>query len=129
MATSKTLTPTNVTIQIPDMTDAPDQAVNSNCIDKLGDAVNTLNSKLTRIYKKTITGTTSATGAIDSQINVDNNYIVSAAFVRGSGTAGFAFWRGNDGYLRCFDIDMQPLINTSVSIAIIYCKNSEIGTE
>ena len=47
MATSKTLTPTNVTIQIPDMTDAPDQAVNSNCIDKLGDAVNTLNSKLT----------------------------------------------------------------------------------
>lgn len=47
MATSKTLTPTNVTIQIPAMTDAPDQSVNSNCIDKLGDAVNTLNSQLT----------------------------------------------------------------------------------
>lgn len=46
MATSKTLTPTNVTIQIPAMTDAPDQSVNSNCIDKLGDAVNTLNSQL-----------------------------------------------------------------------------------
>ena len=46
MATSKTLTPTNVTIQIPAMTDAPDQSVNSNCIDKLGDAVNTLNSNL-----------------------------------------------------------------------------------
>ena len=47
MATSKTLAPTNVTIQIPAMTDAPDQSVNSNCIDKLGDAVNTLNSQIT----------------------------------------------------------------------------------
>lgn len=50
MATSKTLTPTNVTIQIPAMTDAPDQSVNSNCIDKLGDAVNTLNSKMTTAW-------------------------------------------------------------------------------
>lgn len=54
MATSKTLTPTNVTIQIPDMTDAPDQAVNSNCIDKLGDAVNTLNSNKANLVQRTI---------------------------------------------------------------------------
>ena len=46
MATSKTLAPTGVTIQIPAMTDVPDQSVNSNCIDKLGDAVNTLNSQI-----------------------------------------------------------------------------------
>ena len=52
MATSKTLTPTNVTIQIPDMTDAPDQAVNSNCIDKLGDAVNTLNGNINTSVKQ-----------------------------------------------------------------------------
>lgn len=47
MATSKTLTPTNVTISIPEFTDQPDQRVNSNCIDKLSDAVNALNSKFT----------------------------------------------------------------------------------
>ena len=47
MATSKTLTPTNVTIQIPAMADLPDASVFSNCVDKLGDAVNALNSKLT----------------------------------------------------------------------------------
>lgn len=47
MATSKTLTPTNVTIQIPAFTDQPDQRVNSNCIDKEADAINALNSKLT----------------------------------------------------------------------------------
>lgn len=103
--------------------------VSSGGMNDLKNQIDSLNSKLTRIYKKTITGTTSATGAIDSQINVDNNYIVSSAFVRGGGTAGFAFWRGNDGYLRCFDIDMQPLANTAVSIDIIYCKRSEVGTE
>lgn len=47
MATSKTLTPTNVTISIPEFTDQPDQRVNSNCIDKEADAINTVNSKLT----------------------------------------------------------------------------------
>ena len=46
MATSKTLTPTNVTIQIPAFTDQPDQRVNSNCIDKEADAINALNSNL-----------------------------------------------------------------------------------
>lgn len=46
MATSKTLTPTNVTIQIPEFTDQPDQRVNSNCIDKEADAINALNGKL-----------------------------------------------------------------------------------
>ena len=46
MATSKTLTPTNVTIQIPAFTDQPDQRVNSNCIDKEADAINALNTKI-----------------------------------------------------------------------------------
>lgn len=51
MATSKTLTPTNVTIQIPAFTDQPDQRVNSNCIDKEADAINALNSKIANINK------------------------------------------------------------------------------
>ena len=46
MATNKTLTPTNVVIQIPDFTDRPDQRVTNNCIDKMADAVNALNSKI-----------------------------------------------------------------------------------
>lgn len=46
MATSKTLAPTNVTISIPAMTDAPNASVLSNCIDKEADAINTLNSQL-----------------------------------------------------------------------------------
>lgn len=46
MATSKTLTPTGVTIQIPEFTDQPDQRVNSNCIDKEADAINSLNNNI-----------------------------------------------------------------------------------
>ena len=46
MATSKTLTPTNVTIQIPAFTDKPDQRVNSNCIDKEADAINALSDQI-----------------------------------------------------------------------------------
>ena len=42
MATSKTIKPTNVSVNIPAMTDAPDQSVNSNCIDKIIDGVNSL---------------------------------------------------------------------------------------
>lgn len=130
MATTKTLTPTNETITIDAFQgEKPDHRHVADSETKLADAVNALNSKLTRIYKKTITGTTLATGAIDSQLNVSNYYIVSATLTRGSGTFGFVFWRGKDGYLRCFDIDMQPLANTAVSIDIIYCKNSEVGTE
>ena len=46
MATSKTLTPTNVTIQIPAFADKPDQRVNSNCIDKEADAINALSEQI-----------------------------------------------------------------------------------
>ena len=46
MATSKTLTPTNVTISIPEMTDQPDTSVLANCVDKTADAVNALNTNL-----------------------------------------------------------------------------------
>jgi len=46
MATSKTLNPTNVSISIPALGDAPDASVFSNCIDKEADAINALNSQI-----------------------------------------------------------------------------------
>lgn len=46
MATSKLLKPTNVTISIPEFTDQPDQRVNSNCIDKEADAINSLSEHI-----------------------------------------------------------------------------------
>lgn len=54
MATSKTLTPTNVTIQIPEFTDRPDQRVTNDCIDKEADAINALNSKITTLNTSTV---------------------------------------------------------------------------
>lgn len=55
MATSKTLKPTNQTISIPAMTDRPNQAVNSNCIEKLADAVNAIEDRTAgmEVFKST----------------------------------------------------------------------------
>jgi len=55
MATSKTLAPTNVTISIPAMTDAPNASVISNCLDKEADAINALNSQKVTKYRHSIT--------------------------------------------------------------------------
>lgn len=46
MATSKLIKPTNVTVSIPAFTDQPDQRVNSNCIDKSIDGINTLSDQI-----------------------------------------------------------------------------------
>ena len=62
MATSKTLTPTNVTIQIPAFADKPDQRVNSNCIDKEADAINALSDQIATLNSKTGIFTIEATG-------------------------------------------------------------------
>lgn len=51
MATSKLLKPTNVTISIPAFTDQPDQRVNSNCIDKEADAINSLSDQIANKFK------------------------------------------------------------------------------
>ena len=64
MATSKTLTPTNVTIQIPEFTDQPDQRVNSNCIDKEADAINALNTAVanSQVFTPLFSGSTATVG-------------------------------------------------------------------
>ena len=46
MATTKTLTPTNQTISIPELTDAPDMSVPADALSKEADAINSLNSKI-----------------------------------------------------------------------------------
>lgn len=57
MATSKLIKPTNVTVSIPAFTDQPDQRVNSNCIDKSIDGINTLSDQIAN-------STTSYTGYV-----------------------------------------------------------------
>jgi len=75
MATSKTLTPTNVTIQIPEFTDQPDQRVNSNCIDKEADAINSLNTaigNLTNAQSVNDTNTAISTGLYKTNSSASN---------------------------------------------------------
>lgn len=67
MATSKTLTPTNVTIYIPEFTDQPDQRVNSNCIDKEADAINSLAALKTVKHTTYTMETSSDTARLDNK--------------------------------------------------------------
>ena len=73
MATSKTLTPTNVTISIPEFTDKPDQRVNTNCIDKEADAINALSYQIgTLKFKFVSVSLGSVTGGTEMQISMSN---------------------------------------------------------
>lgn len=100
MATSKTLTPTNVTIQIPEFTDQPDQRVNSNCIDKEADAINALNGKIANLIKSytvNMDNTGSLAGGATKSVTklissfIDPGYSVIAVIPRYSGDDQFCF--------------------------------------
>lgn len=85
MATNKTIDPTNVTVQIPAMADKPNQATNSNCLDKTIDGVNAVNSKINILSANTDAisdcDSISSTGiykAVNSTLNtpIANNHFV-----------------------------------------------------
>lgn len=78
MATSKLLKPTNVTISIPEFTDQPDQRVNSNCIDKEADAINSLSEQIGNLEGV----------AIPSGANLNNYTTVGKYYCSSSTIAG-----------------------------------------
>lgn len=92
MATNKTIAPTNVTVQIPQMTDTPDMAVPANAIDKTIDAVNALNSQL---GKMTVHGVATASGGTCNITAIKNGEFIllfyaghmTSIFLGGSSTS------------------------------------------
>ena len=54
MATTKTLTPTNQVITIPDFTDKPDNRLQADSAGKLADAVNQLNNNMSILENATL---------------------------------------------------------------------------
>ena len=81
MATSKTLAPTNVTISIPAMTDAPNAAVISNCLDKEADAINALNSQIAEAY-----------GNIATNIDYQKTGHVVTVYINGATISNASSW-------------------------------------
>lgn len=99
MATSKTLTPTNVTISIPEFTDQPDQRVNSNCIDKEADAINALSAKFTDTPAVTDLNNATANNTIyrfntGASNNPGYNYGLVFVMAEGNNVKQFAINRG-----------------------------------
>ena len=110
MATSKTLSPTGVTIQIPAFTDQPDQRVNSNCIDKEADAINALNDQIG--MKNTSIKSTSISNT-DTITNIDCS---SYRYV-------LVKFSGNDSNYRSF---LFPVTNNDVSQEVNIDASSSI---
>lgn len=104
MATSKTLTPTNVTIQIPEFTDQPDQRVNSNCIDKEADAINSLNTAIGTLSSLTTTEKSNLVGAVN-EVNTQITTLASKMQIlkTGSQSGKLTFTAGWSGALFSAD--------------------------
>ena len=102
MATSKLLKPTNVTISIPEFTDQPDQRVNSNCIDKEADAINTLSEQIgiCVLVSKAITTTSGYQSDWQSDIfdlpTATNGRNIYTCYNSGTGSYGLIMKRASD---------------------------------
>ena len=129
MATSKTLTPTNETIQIPAMTDAPDASVFSNCIDKEADAINALNSKLaTELASKQYVFSTNSSYTLAEQVlafcenhrgesNYTASFFMSASNAPSDIPANSNTWKYAFGEVR---IRISPLSGGIDGVIILY---------
>lgn len=125
MATSKTLTPTNVTISIPAMTDVPDASVFSNCVDKLADAINTI----PRIYKAERTVNTGAYGRFQSGLYYANGNHILSVYAKTPNDAGLIFlsaslYNNSQYWIEAHTQDGSPLLNTEITVVILYTSNA-----
>lgn len=108
---------TNLNLEKPNGNDDINvQAINGN-MDKL-------DGKVPVIYKKTVSGTTTASGALDSGLNTNIYYILEC---HRTDAVGFVFWRG-DGYMTAFNAQMNILSTTGITVEVTYCKRSILQT-
>lgn len=129
MATSKLIKPTNVTVSIPEFTDQPDQRVNSNCIDKSIDGINTLSDQIAnlktfaQIYSDDITAGASKTYTLTALTQVAMVYVNN-----GNGTVGvwaISFRAGNEiGTERLSTSTVSTTITTSGMTFTVACTYS-----
>lgn len=94
MATSKLIKPTNVTVSIPEFTDQPDQRVNSNCIDKTIDGVNSLNDQIGKFEIVDINVTTNASGSFSTQKSISNYILLGVTFNQNSSIESIDVYEG-----------------------------------
>ena len=117
MATSKTLAPTNVTISIPAMTDAPNASVISNCLDKEADAINALNSQSAKKAEKRL-------AAGESAAFTFSNYQTAALIFCAAGDTNAALYIFSNGYLAPVTTDSNVTVTLSQDYKTITVTNA-----
>ena len=91
---------------------------------KINEDITALKNSLTPLYKKTITGTTTSTGALQL-IGLDALTTDFIIHTRLASEIGYAFWRG-DNYLLICNTMFTPAVNKEVTVEVVYCKRSEL---
>jgi len=134
--TSKTLTPTNQTITLPDMTERPDASVLVDGIGKDADAINALSDQMANKVEVAILTTTITINYADSdsigyrttettkiQLSSLQGYptgktIVDAIVTAKSNIQGVLLWLDTNGYIR--GASKTSLTNEPISISVLY---------
>jgi hypothetical protein len=130
MATTKTLKPTNVTISIPEFTDQPDQRVNSNCIDKEADAINSLSDQIAnilnwKVYKQIGTSNGSKSSiAITLPNSSSGKIMVSADSIARNFEAMYRVTSGGSVAINEIVKGSQVTVSTSGATITITTSNS-----
>ena len=117
MATSKTLAPTNVTISIPAMTDAPNASVLANCADKEADAINALNSQSAKKAEKRI-------AAGESAVFTFSNYQTAALIFCASGNTNATLYIYSNGYMAPVATDTDVTVTLSQDYKTVTVTNA-----
>ena len=125
MATNKTINPTNVTVQIPAMADKPNQATNSNCLDKIIDGVNAVDSKINTTTSRGVAPLiTASTNNSNYTINTgeyfvvvdgtnDGTYKASSQIALGATWADKCYIASLKGGLNALNSKLDNLISSS----------------
>lgn len=120
MATSKTLSPTSVTIFIPEFTDQPDQRVNSNCIDKLADAVNSLDTLKVKHTTYTMTEATDTVRLDNKGLGVTATNFLRAIVTSANNITALPHTYSGHIYVSFYNKSTMAVVSGTYTLDILY---------
>ena len=131
MATNKTIDPTNVTVQIPAMADKPNQATNSNCLDKIIDGVNAVNSNKAKIVYEDLTITNGNYIGVSAATNYrcSNAKFLSAIVIGSNNIVAISYTYSNLVYVTLKNTnDMANAPAGNYTVRVFYTNEAQAYT-
>lgn len=83
----------------------------------------TITNQNLKLYRKTISGAVSSSGALTSGLDVSVYFILSVRMLESN---GYVFWRGRDAYLTFYNNAMSLITSGNVKAEIVYCRRDKM---